>query len=106
VNLRANGHPDGGPWRQFYTDDDAIRRLERSPCWVWTAMDPESRLLVVIGVGTHTLAMAQCVLHQAGSGPVRSNYQHGSNTRPTALRWLNRLMRGVRRPPSCSEGGV
>jgi IS1 family transposase/transposase-like protein len=46
------------------SDDDAIKRLERSPYWVWTAMDPESKLLVAIDVGTRTLAMAQRVLHQ------------------------------------------
>jgi IS1 family transposase len=43
---------------------DAIQRLERAPHWVWTAMDPESKLLLVIGVGDHTLAMAQHVVHQ------------------------------------------
>jgi hypothetical protein len=46
------------------TEDDAIERLERSPSWVWTAMDPESKLLVVIDVGCRTLAMAQRVVHQ------------------------------------------
>jgi hypothetical protein len=45
-------------------DDEAIQRLERSPSWVWTAMDPESKLLVVIDVGTRTLALAQRVVHQ------------------------------------------
>ena len=45
-------------------DDDAIARLERSPYWVWTAMDPQSKLLVVVSVGCRTLAMAQCVVHQ------------------------------------------
>src|SRR6266498_1030681 len=45
-------------------EDEAIKRLEGSPYWVWTAMDPESKLLVVIDVGTRTLAMAQCVVHQ------------------------------------------
>jgi len=44
--------------------DEAIKRLERSPYWVWTAMDPKSKLLVVVEVGTHTLAMAQRVVHQ------------------------------------------
>src|SRR5499426_3066417 len=44
--------------------DEAIRRLSRSPQWVWTAMDPETKLLLVIEVGTRTLAMAQRVLHQ------------------------------------------
>jgi transposase-like protein len=46
------------------SDDEAIRRLERSPSWVWTAMDPTSKLLVVIAVGSRTLAMAQRVVHQ------------------------------------------
>jgi len=46
------------------TDDDAIERLERSPSWVWTAMDPTSKLLVVVDVGCRTLAMAQRVVHQ------------------------------------------
>ena len=45
-------------------DDEAIQRLERSPYWVWTAMDPTSKLLVVIDVGCRTLAMAQRVVHQ------------------------------------------
>src|SRR3989475_7191844 len=48
------------------SEDEAIRRLERSPCWVWTAMDPETKLLIVIDVGTRTLAMAQRVVHQVG----------------------------------------
>src|SRR4029450_3693066 len=46
------------------SEDEAIRRLSRSPQWVWTAMDPETKLLLVIDVGTRTLAMAQRVLHQ------------------------------------------
>jgi IS1 family transposase len=46
------------------SDDEAIRRLERAPSWVWTAMDPTSKLLVVIDVGSRTLAMAQRVVHQ------------------------------------------
>ena len=46
------------------SEDEAIIRLERSPNWVWTAMDPESKLLLVIDVGTRTLAMAQHVVHQ------------------------------------------
>src|SRR5262252_4318134 len=45
-------------------DDEAIKRLERSPSWVWTAMDPQSKLLVVVEVGSRTLAMAQRVVHQ------------------------------------------
>jgi IS1 family transposase len=46
------------------SDDEAIKRLERSPSWVWTAMDPTSKLLVVVDVGGRTLAMAQRVVHQ------------------------------------------
>jgi hypothetical protein len=54
--------------REFTTgeisDEEAITRLERSPYWVWTAMDPGSKLLVVVDVGCRTLAMAQRVVHQ------------------------------------------
>src|SRR6202007_1650196 len=43
---------------------EAIERLERSPQWVWVAMDPESKLLLAIDVGNRTLAMTQRVVHQ------------------------------------------
>ena len=43
---------------------EAIERLERSPQWVWAAMDPESKLLLALDVGHRTLAMAQRVVHQ------------------------------------------
>jgi hypothetical protein len=46
------------------SEDQAIERLSYSPQWVWTAMDPESKLLLVMDVGPRTLAMAQCVVHQ------------------------------------------
>src|SRR2546421_1195725 len=46
------------------SEDDAIERLSQSPYWVWTAMDPESKLVLVIDVGDRTLAMAQRVVHQ------------------------------------------
>ncbi|MGE3541698.1 MAG: hypothetical protein AB7N91_30275 [Candidatus Tectimicrobiota bacterium] len=46
------------------TNNEAIRRLERSPSWVWTAMDPTSTLRVVVEVGSRTLALAQRVVHQ------------------------------------------
>src|SRR6266481_3200844 len=45
------------------SEHEAIERLERSPAWVWTAMDPESKLLLVMDVGPRTLAMAQRVVH-------------------------------------------
>jgi IS1 family transposase len=43
---------------------EAIERLERSPQWVWVAMDPESKVLLALDVGDRTLAMAQRVVHQ------------------------------------------
>jgi IS1 family transposase len=46
------------------SEDEAIKRLERSTSWVWTAMDPQSKLLLVIDVGTRTLEMAQRMVHQ------------------------------------------
>ena len=50
-------------------DDDvneaqAIKRLSRSPHWVWVAMDPVSKLILTLDVGERTLAMAQRVVHQ------------------------------------------
>ena len=46
------------------SEAEAIERLERSPQWVWVAMDPESKMLLAIDVGDRTLAMAQRVVHQ------------------------------------------
>ncbi len=46
------------------SEAEAIERLERSPQWVWVAMDPESQWLLAIDVGHRTLAMAQRVVHQ------------------------------------------
>jgi hypothetical protein len=46
------------------SEDEAIKRLGRAPHWVWTAMDPESKLLLVIDVGARPLAMAQHMVHQ------------------------------------------
>ena len=43
---------------------DALQRLARSPHWVWTAIDPVTKLLLAIDVGPRTRAMAQCVVHQ------------------------------------------
>jgi IS1 family transposase len=42
---------------------DAIARLERTPQWVWVALDPESKVLLAIDVGDRTLAMAQRLVH-------------------------------------------
>ena len=44
------------------SEAEAIERLERSPQGVWVALDPESKLVLVIDVGNRTLA--QRVVHQ------------------------------------------
>src|SRR5713101_4322112 len=46
------------------SEEEAIRRLSRSPQWVWTAIDPQSKLLLAITGGPRTQAMAQRVVHQ------------------------------------------
>ena len=46
------------------SEAEAIKRLSRSPHWVWVAIDPVSKLLLAIDVGPRTLAMAQSVVHQ------------------------------------------
>ena len=48
------------------SEAEAMARLERSPYWAWTAIDPESQLLVVIESGSRTLAMAHRVVPQVG----------------------------------------
>jgi len=42
----------------------AIDHLSTSPRWVWTAIDPESKLMLSAQVGERSQAMAQAVLHQ------------------------------------------
>jgi IS1 family transposase len=46
------------------TEDEAIKRLSRSPHWVWVAMDPVCKLILTVDVGERTLAMAQRLVHQ------------------------------------------
>ena len=46
------------------SEAEAVARLSRSPHWVWTAIDPQSKLLLSVQVGERTLAMAQAVRHQ------------------------------------------
>jgi IS1 family transposase len=46
------------------SETQAMRYLSSSSQWVWTAIDPESKLLLTIDVGERTLAMAQRVVHQ------------------------------------------
>src|SRR5439155_13110807 len=45
------------------SEAEAVKRLSRSPHWVWAAMDPESKLLLALNMGDRTLAMAQRVVH-------------------------------------------
>lgn len=45
------------------TEADAIKRLSRSPNWVWVAMDPVGKLILAVDVGDRTLAMAQRLVH-------------------------------------------
>ena len=46
------------------SEDEAIHRLSRASHWVWTAIDPQSKLLLAIAVGPRTRAMAQHFVHQ------------------------------------------
>ena len=46
------------------SEEEGIQRLSRSPHWVWTAIDPQSKLLLAIAVGPRTRAMVQCFVHQ------------------------------------------
>jgi hypothetical protein len=46
------------------SEPQALKRLSRSPHWVWGAIDPVSKLLLTIDVGDRTLAVAQCMVHQ------------------------------------------
>jgi IS1 family transposase len=46
------------------SEAEALTRLSRSPHWVWGAIDPVTKLLLILDVGERTLAMAQRVVHQ------------------------------------------
>jgi len=46
------------------SEDAAIDHLSTSPRWVWTAIDPESKLMLSAQPGDRSPAMAQAVLHQ------------------------------------------
>ena len=46
------------------SEAQALKRLSRSPHWVWGAIDPVSKLRLTIDVGERTLAVAQRVVHQ------------------------------------------
>jgi hypothetical protein len=44
--------------------EEAIKRLERSPAWGWTALAPQRKLLVVVEGGSRPRALAQRVVPQ------------------------------------------
>jgi IS1 family transposase len=46
------------------SEQQAIKRLSRSPQWVWVAMDPVCKLILAVDVGDRTLALAQRLVHQ------------------------------------------
>ena len=46
------------------SETQALKRLSRSPHWVWVAMDPVSKLILTIDVGDRTLTLAQRLVHQ------------------------------------------
>ena len=51
-------------------ESQAIECLERTPQWVWVAMDPESKLLLAIDVGNRTRAMTPlCPPRRPALGP-------------------------------------
>jgi IS1 family transposase len=49
------------------SDAHALRLLEPARPWVWTAIDPVSKVLLVIEVGPRTVEIAQRVVHQVVS---------------------------------------
>jgi transposase-like protein len=55
------------------SEAQAIKRLSRSPYWVWVAMDPVSKLIVAWNVGPRTQAMAQQLVHGACGRVERSH---------------------------------
>jgi IS1 family transposase len=49
------------------SEAQALKSLEPSRPWVWTAIDPVTKVLVAIEVGPRTVEMAQRVVHQVAS---------------------------------------
>jgi hypothetical protein len=50
------------------TEAEAMKRLSRSPPWVWVSRDPVCKLILAGDVGDRTLAVAQCLVHQVTEG--------------------------------------
>jgi len=49
------------------SEEQALRLLEPARPWVWTVIDPVSKLLLVMEVGPRTVEIAQHVVHQVAS---------------------------------------
>jgi IS1 family transposase len=84
----------------------ASQRLSRSPHWVWTAMEPVTKLLLGLDSGERTLAMAQRVVPQVsqvlapGCGPLFLTAGFKEST--TALR--THYGQGVQAPRQRAQG--
>jgi IS1 family transposase len=52
------------PLAQVLETESNLEEFSRRSSWVWTAMDPVSKLLIVMMVGDRSLAVAQTVVHQ------------------------------------------
>jgi hypothetical protein len=76
----THDHLDTGTWISIYGQITGLSPvweaprpvvdivgLEGSRPWVWTAIDPVSKLLLAIEVGPRTVEMAQRIVHQIGS---------------------------------------
>jgi hypothetical protein len=48
------------------SEEAALKRLEHTRSWVWTAIDPVSKLLLALEVGPRTLEMAQAFWQSTG----------------------------------------
>jgi IS1 family transposase len=89
------------------SEADALKRLEPARPWVWTAIDPVSKLLLAIEVGPRTVAMAQRVVHRVSqrlaSGCVPAWFSDGfKGYRPAILShfglWMHRARRQDKGP--------
>jgi hypothetical protein len=53
------------------SEAELLTLSDDSPLWLWTAMDPVSKLLLVALVGQRSLAVAQTVVHPTRPLPFR-----------------------------------
>ncbi len=52
------------PLAHLLASDANLVEFNSGSSWLWTAMDPVTKLLLVVGVGERSLAVAQAVVHQ------------------------------------------